>query len=145
MFSSLYVLVSFLSVLEMTCTQVWYIIGIVSSSPTDFQSEKIGLIRVKNYLPINNRVKTVFWSEMKGVAKIKRYCHFGMAKIRLFYSGAMALILPWLKDITNFVLKLICSLVIFKSLRGDLYSSMIHHWNRQLKPYWFPVRKNRVN
>ena len=23
----------------------------------------------------------------------------------------------------------------FKSLRGDLYSSVIHHWNRQLKPY----------
>ena len=32
--------------LEMTYTQVWYIIGIVSSSPTDFHSEKIGLIRV---------------------------------------------------------------------------------------------------
>ena len=34
----------------------------------------------------------------------------GMTKIRLFYSGAMALILPKLKDSTNFVLKLICSL-----------------------------------
>ena len=22
---------------------------------------------------------------------------------------------------------------------------MICHWNRQLKPYWFPLRKNRVN
>ena len=113
--------------------------------PYWFSVRKIGLIRVKNYLPISNRVKTVFWSEMKGVAKIKRYCHFGMAKIRLFYSGAMALILPWLKDITNFVLKLICSLLIFKCLRGDLYSSMIHYWNCQLKPYWFPVRKNRLN
>ena len=29
-----------------------------------------------------------------------------MAKIRLFYFSAMALILPRLKDITNFVLKL---------------------------------------
>ena len=28
---------------------------------------------------------------------------------------------------------------------GDLYSSVIHHWNRQLKPYSFPLRKNRVN
>ena len=59
----------------------------------------------------------------------------GMAKIRLFYAGAMAQILPQLKDITNFVLKLICSLFIFKCLRGDLYLSVIHHWNRQLKPY----------
>ena len=37
-----------------------------------------------------------FWSQMKG-----------MAKIRLFYSSAMELIFPWLKDIINFVLKLI--------------------------------------
>ena len=36
--------------LEVTYSQVWYIIGIVSSSPTDFLSEKIGLIRVTNYL-----------------------------------------------------------------------------------------------
>ena len=92
LFSSLHVLVSFLSVLEMTCTQVWYIIGIVSSSPTDFQSEKIGLIKFTNYLPVSNRVKRVFWSEMKSVGKIKRYCHLGMAKIRLFYSGAMAVV-----------------------------------------------------
>ena len=28
---------------------------------------------------------------------------------------------------------------------GDLYSSVIHHWNRQLKPYSFPLRKNRLN
>ena len=34
---------------------------------------------------------------------------------------------------------------LFKDLRVDLYSSVIHHWNRQLKPYWFPLRKNRVN
>ena len=27
----------------------------------------------------------------------------------------------------------------------DLYSSVICHWNRQLKPYLFPLRKNRVN
>ena len=25
---------------------------------------------------------------------------------------------------------------LFKNLRVDLYSSVIHHWNRQLKPYW---------
>ena len=31
--------------LELTYTQVWYIIGIVSSSPTHFHLEKIGLIR----------------------------------------------------------------------------------------------------
>ena len=34
---------------------------------------------------------------------------------------------------------------LFKCLIGDLYSSVIHHWNRQLKPYSFPLRKNRVN
>ena len=65
------------------------------------------------------------WSLMKG-----------MAKIRLFYSSVMALTLPCLKDITNFVLKLIGSIFIFKCLRGVLYSSMIHHWNCQLKPYF---------
>ena len=27
----------------------------------------------------------------------------------------------------------------------DLYSSVICHWNCQLKPYSFPLRKNRVN
>ena len=26
-------------------------------------------------------------------------------------------------------------------LRVDLYSSVIHHWNRQLKPYSFPLKK----
>ena len=43
---------NFLSTLELTYTQVWYIIGIVSSSPTDFHSEKIGLIRV-TYDPLS--------------------------------------------------------------------------------------------
>ena len=33
---------------------------------------------------------------------------------------------------------------LFKCLLGDLYSSVIHHWNHQLKPYSFPPRKNRV-
>ena len=28
---------------------------------------------------------------------------------------------------------------------GDLYSSVIYHWNCQLKFYSFPLRKNRVN
>ena len=28
---------------------------------------------------------------------------------------------------------------------GDLYSSVMHHWNRQFKPYFFPLRKYRVN
>ena len=37
--------------LEVTYSQVWYIIGIVSSSPTHFHSEKIGLIRVTYDLP----------------------------------------------------------------------------------------------
>ena len=30
---------------------------------------------------------------------------------------------------------------LFKCLLGDLYSSVIHHWNHQLKPYSFPLRK----
>ena len=90
-------------------------------------------------LPYNHRAHptqpiTFFWSQMNH-----------MTKIRLFYSGTMALILPRLKDKTNFVLKLICSLFTFKCLRGDLYSSAIYHWNCQLKPYWFLLRKNRVN
>ena len=74
--------------------------------------------------PTRVPTENFFWYQMKG-----------MAKIKLFYFGAMALILPRLKDITNFVLKLICSLFTFKCLRGDLYSSVIHHWHRQLKPY----------
>ena len=63
-------------------------IGIVSSSPTHFHSENIGLIRVTYDPPVSIRVNK-------------------------YYS--------------------------------DLYSSVIHHWNRQLKPYSFPLRKNRVN
>ena len=43
-----------------TYTQVWYIIGIVSSSPTYFHSERIGLTRVTTYLPICIRVKRCF-------------------------------------------------------------------------------------
>ena len=74
--------------LKVTYTQVWYIIGIVSSSPTHFHSEKIGLIRVTYDPPVSIRVNK-------------------------YYS--------------------------------DLYSSVIHHWNRQLKPYSYPLRKNRVN
>ena len=50
-------------------------------------------------LPYNHRAHPTqpitFLSQMKD-----------MAKIRLFYSGTMALILPQLKDIANFVLKL---------------------------------------
>ena len=34
---------------------------------------------------------------------------------------------------------------LFKCLIGDLYSSVIHHWNRQLNLYSFPLSKNRVN
>ena len=41
----------FLRTLELTYTQVWYIIGIVSSSPTHFHSERIGLIRGSYGLP----------------------------------------------------------------------------------------------
>ena len=43
---------NFLSALEMTDTQVWYILGIVSSSPTVLHSEKIGLIMV-TYDPLS--------------------------------------------------------------------------------------------
>ena len=35
--------------------------------------------------------------------------------------------------------------ITFKCLRGSWYSSVIHHWNRQLKHYLFPLRKYRVN
>ena len=31
-----------------------------------------------------------------------------------------------------------------KTLRGDLYSSVIHHWNCQLKPNSFPLRNSWV-
>ena len=45
----------------MTYTQVWYVIGIVSSSPTYFHSESIGLIRVTTYLPLQLISQTLFW------------------------------------------------------------------------------------
>ena len=54
------------SALELTYTQVWYIIGIVSSSPTDFHSEKIGLIRVTYDPPVSIRVnKYLKWLILK--------------------------------------------------------------------------------
>ena len=31
------------------------------------------------------------------------------------------------------------------SLRSDLNSSVLRHWNRQLEPYWFPLSKNSKN
>ena len=34
---------------------------------------------------------------------------------------------------------------LFKCLIDDCYSSVIHHWNCQLKPYSFPLRKDGVN
>ena len=34
---------------------------------------------------------------------------------------------------------------LFKDLRVDLNSSVIHHWNHQLKPHSFQLRKNSVN
>ena len=52
--------------LEMTYSQVWYIIGIVSSSSTHFHSEKIGLIRVTYDLPVSIRVNKHFmWLILK--------------------------------------------------------------------------------
>ena len=42
---------NFLSALEVTYTQVWYMIGIVSSSTTHYHSDRIGLIRVTYDLP----------------------------------------------------------------------------------------------
>ena len=52
--------------LEMTYTQVWYIIGIIGSSPTDFHSEKIGLIRVTYDPPVSIRVnKYLKWLILK--------------------------------------------------------------------------------
>ena len=39
-------LINIIVIVIVTYTQVWYIIGIVSSSPTHFHSEKIGLIGV---------------------------------------------------------------------------------------------------
>ena len=46
--------------LEVTYSQVWYIIGIVSSSPTHFHSEKIGLIRVTYDPPVSIRVNKYY-------------------------------------------------------------------------------------
>ena len=61
----------------MTYTQVLYAIQIVSSSPTHFHSEIIGLIRVTYDLPVSISVNNIL---------------------------------------------------------RDLFLSVIHHWNRQLKP-----------
>ena len=44
-----------------------------------------------------------------------------MAKIRLFYSSAIALILPHLKDFTIFFLKLTCSISIHLSVCLSVY------------------------
>ena len=56
---------NFLRTLELTYTQVWYIIGIVSSSPTDFHSEKIGF-RVTYDPPVSVRVnKYSKWLKLK--------------------------------------------------------------------------------
>ena len=46
--------------LEVTFSQVWYIIGIVSSSQTHFHSEKIGLVRVNYELPVSIRVNNYY-------------------------------------------------------------------------------------
>ena len=43
--------INFLRTLELTYAQVWYIIGIVSSSQYDFCTENIGLIEVTFHLP----------------------------------------------------------------------------------------------
>ena len=42
---------NFISTFMLTDTQAWYIIEIVSLSPTHFHSERLGLIRVTNDLP----------------------------------------------------------------------------------------------
>ena len=46
--------------------------------------------------PIHHPQENLFWSQMRG-----------MAKIRIFYSSAIALILPRLKDITHFVFMIV--------------------------------------
>ena len=64
--------------LEVTYTQVWYIIGIISSSPTHFHSEKIGLFRVTYDPPASIRVN--------------RYLKWLILKCDTsFYSSAQAL------------------------------------------------------
>ena len=74
---------------------------------------------------------TFFWSQRYG-------------KLRLFYSGTMALILPWLKDITNFVLKLICSLftlfINFVCLSLCPWLSPCLLFSMQCQPSWVPCR-----
>ena len=56
----------------MTYTLVWYIIGIVSSSPIDFHSEKIGLIRVTYYHPVSIRVNKYFkWFILKWATSLE--------------------------------------------------------------------------
>ena len=57
---------NFLRTLELTYTQVWYIIGIISSSLTHFHSEKIGLIRVTYATHVSIRVNKHFmWLILK--------------------------------------------------------------------------------
>ena len=53
---------NFLSTLEVTYSQVWYIIRIISSSPTHFHSEIIELIWVTNDLPSQYLGSEVFSS-----------------------------------------------------------------------------------
>ena len=76
----------------------------------------------------------------------------GIAKIRLFYSSNMALILPQLKDIINFVLKLICSLfTMFMSVCFPIYNC--HKFTRSIDQNihrvnnwcYFDPHPNRVN
>ena len=63
-----------------TYTQVWYIIGIVSSSPTHFHSEKIGLIRV-TYDPL----------PVLGLINIKSLSlFFSLSLFSLFFSLSLS-------------------------------------------------------
>ena len=63
-------------------------------------------VRGSNCQALSHRPPTTnfLWSQVKD-----------MAKIRLFYSGAVTLILLRLKDIANFVLKIICSLFLLSA------------------------------
>ena len=64
----------------MTYTLVWYIIGIVSLSPSHFHSEKIGLIRVTYDPPVSYRVKyislSLSWSSHTGftIFTLQNFC-----------------------------------------------------------------------
>ena len=49
---------NFLRTLQLTYTHVWYIIGMISSSPSFFYTENIGLIEVTTQ--ISNRVKKCY-------------------------------------------------------------------------------------